>query len=57
MEEVLLDIMFDLPSTKDVEQVIIDENVVTKKVAPKFVIKKKSKPTRAPKSKVATTAS
>lgn len=42
MEEVLLDLMFDIPSMKDVQEVIIDESVVTKKSTPKFGLKRKS---------------
>lgn len=43
MEETLLDLMYEVPSMKDVEQCIIDENVVLKKAQPKFVLKKKGK--------------
>ena len=43
MEETLLDLMYEVPSMKDVEQCVIDENVVLKKAQPKFVMKKKGK--------------
>lgn len=43
MEETLLDLMYEVPSMKDVEECIIDENVVLKKSQPKFVMKKKGK--------------
>lgn len=42
MEEVLLDLMFDIPSMKDVQEVIIDDSVVTKKSTPKFGLKRKA---------------
>lgn len=41
MEEVLLDLMYELPSKQHVEQVIIDERVVSAKAQPKVVLKKK----------------
>jgi ATP-dependent Clp protease ATP-binding subunit ClpX len=37
MEEVLLNTMYDLPSRDDVEQVLIDRDVVEKKVNPTLV--------------------
>lgn len=45
MEELLLEIMYDVPDNKEVLEVIIDEQVITKKSNPKFVYStdKKSK--------------
>ena len=37
MEEVLLDVMYDLPSRKDVSQCVIDEETVLKRVNPTLV--------------------
>ena len=44
MESVLLDVMFDLPSYKDVEEVIITKDVVEQKAKPiiKYSPKKSS---------------
>lgn len=41
MEELLLDLMYDIPSRPDIKEVIIDENVVKKGTMPKFTIEKK----------------
>lgn len=41
MEELLLDLMYDIPSRDDIKEVIIDENVVKKGAKPKFTIEKK----------------
>jgi ATP-dependent protease Clp ATPase subunit len=43
MEDSLLDMMFEIPGTDGVGEVIVDENVITKKEKPKMVLKKKSK--------------
>lgn len=43
MEDVLLDLMYELPSKQHVDQVVIDERVVTTKAQPKVVLKKKGK--------------
>ena len=46
LEEVLLNTMYDLPSRNDVEQVLIDRDVVRKKVNPTLVpVKEISEPT------------
>ena len=46
MEEVLLNTMFDLPSRDDIEQVLIDRDVVEKKVNPTLVpIREVTEPT------------
>ena len=37
MEEVMTEIMFELPSKKEVKKVIIDEKCVTKGKAPKYI--------------------
>jgi len=42
LEEVMLDIMYELPSLSDVTEVIIDEQVVTKKEKPQLVRAKKA---------------
>ena len=39
-ENLMIDTMYDLPSEKDVEKVIIDENVVTNGEKPKIIKKK-----------------
>lgn len=44
MEDTLLDLMYEAPSAKDIEEVVIDENVVVNKAEPKYVFKKKGKP-------------
>lgn len=41
LEDLLLDTMFDLPSLKDVAQVVVDKAVVEKKKAPLIVYKQK----------------
>ena len=41
MEETMLDIMFELPSQKDVEEVVINEEVVAKGEKPMMVYAKK----------------
>jgi ATP-dependent protease Clp ATPase subunit len=43
MEDALLDLMFDIPSVTDVEEVIVDGKVITDKVLPKTTHKKKAK--------------
>ncbi|MDF3047301.1 MAG: clpX [Candidatus Midichloriaceae bacterium] len=43
MEECLLELMYDIPGSKDIAEVIIDGQVVVDKVKPKLVLKKKSK--------------
>ncbi|MCJ7725462.1 MAG: ATP-dependent Clp protease ATP-binding subunit ClpX, partial [Acidimicrobiia bacterium] len=37
LEEVLLDTMYDLPSRTDVARVVIDEDVVSKRVNPTLI--------------------
>jgi len=39
MEEIMLDIMYDVPSRDDVEKVIVDESVVEQKSHPRLVLK------------------
>jgi ATP-dependent Clp protease ATP-binding subunit ClpX len=39
MESILVDIMYDLPSMKDLEKVILDEKVVTEAAGPKLIYK------------------
>ena len=39
MEDIMLDVMFDIPTTKDVEKVIIDEEVILKETQPKVIRK------------------
>ncbi|MBX3043212.1 MAG: ATP-dependent Clp protease ATP-binding subunit ClpX [Candidatus Kapabacteria bacterium] len=43
VEEVMLDVMFDIPDYKDLETVIINENVVNGKEKPELVFSKKMK--------------
>ena len=40
MEGILLDTMFEIPSRKDVEKVVVGENCVTKGEAPELVLRK-----------------
>jgi ATP-dependent Clp protease ATP-binding subunit ClpX len=49
LEEVLLDTMYDLPGRTDVAKVVIDEDCVTHRAAPKFTTRspRVSKPKRA----------
>jgi ATP-dependent Clp protease ATP-binding subunit ClpX len=47
LEEVLLDLMYDLPSRDDISKVVIDAAVVRDRVAPSLVPHEKKKPTRA----------
>ena len=39
IEDVMRDVMFDLPSRKDVEKVIIDKRRVTQHTEPRYVLK------------------
>ena len=39
IEDVMRDVMFDLPSRKDVEKVIIDKRCVTQHTEPRYVLK------------------
>jgi len=49
IEEILLELMYDLPSYDDVTEVIIDEDVVTKKKEPKLIREAKKKEPKEPK--------
>ena len=40
IEETLMDIMFEIPSRKDVKQVIIDADTILKKSEPRLVMNK-----------------
>jgi len=42
LEEAMLDIMYEIPSRKDVAECIISEEVITKKARPEFVPKSKA---------------
>ena len=53
MEEVLLTVMYDVPSREDVAKVVIDANVVLKNVVPTLVPREAPKPKRIPKEKSA----
>ena len=46
MEEVLLDVMYDLPSRKDISQCVIDEETVLKRVNPTLVPRVTERPKR-----------
>lgn len=41
MEDILLELMYDIPDKKDVEEIIIDEKVINKEKEPKYVLRKK----------------
>ncbi|EKS06487.1 ATP-dependent Clp protease ATP-binding subunit ClpX [Leptospira santarosai] len=43
VENIMLDLMFDIPSRKDIEEVIITAEVITNRVAPTLILKKESK--------------
>ncbi|TQE79017.1 ATP-dependent Clp protease ATP-binding subunit ClpX [Leptospira noguchii] len=43
VENIMLDLMFDIPSRKDIEEVIITAEVVANRVAPTLILKKESK--------------
>ncbi|MEX2587343.1 MAG: ATP-dependent Clp protease ATP-binding subunit ClpX [Actinomycetota bacterium] len=43
IEEVLLDVMYDLPSRKDIDKCVIDENTVLEKVNPTLIPRRTSK--------------
>ncbi len=47
MEEVLLEIMYEIPSQEDVSRCVIDENVVLERVNPTLVGRQSDKPRRA----------
>jgi ATP-dependent Clp protease ATP-binding subunit ClpX (EC 3.4.21.92) len=39
MEEIMIDVMFEVPSKKNVKKVIIDEEVVSQRLKPKYILK------------------
>jgi ATP-dependent Clp protease ATP-binding subunit ClpX (EC 3.4.21.92) len=39
MEEIMIDVMFEVPSKKNVKKVIIDEEVVIQRIKPKYILK------------------
>ncbi|XDD48953.1 ATP-dependent Clp protease ATP-binding subunit ClpX [Leptospira sp. WS92.C1] len=43
VENIMLDLMFDIPSRKDIEEVIITGDVITDRVTPTLILKKESK--------------
>ncbi|EMJ93322.1 ATP-dependent Clp protease ATP-binding subunit ClpX [Leptospira alstonii] len=43
VENIMLDLMFDIPSRKDIEEVIITAEVITDRVIPTLILKKESK--------------
>ncbi|EMJ66695.1 MULTISPECIES: ATP-dependent Clp protease ATP-binding subunit ClpX [Leptospira] len=43
VENIMLDLMFDIPSRKDIEEVIITAEVITDRVTPTLILKKESK--------------
>lgn len=43
VENIMLDLMFDIPSRKDIEEVIITAEVISNRVAPTLILKKESK--------------
>jgi ATP-dependent Clp protease ATP-binding subunit ClpX len=52
MEEVMLDIMYDVPEKKDVKRVVVSADTVQKKAAPRYVLAKKEKEAAAQKQDV-----
>jgi len=53
LEEVLLSVMYDVPSREDVARVVIDSDVVLKNVNPTLVPREAPAPKRIPKEKTA----
>lgn len=51
MEAILLDLMYDLPSRNEVEEVIINQNVVDNKGEPVIVLRQEEKPKRQESSR------
>jgi len=51
LEEIMLDVMFDIPSANNVEKCIISEETVRKNLKPELVINENKKPLRRPNSK------
>lgn len=43
VENIMLDLMFDIPSRKDIEEVVITGEVITDRVQPTLILKKESK--------------
>ncbi len=41
MEDTLLELMYDIPDKKEVEEIVIDEKVINKEKEPKFILRKK----------------
>jgi ATP-dependent Clp protease ATP-binding subunit ClpX len=41
MEEIMLDIMYEIPSQPEIIECVVDENVVTKKKSPMLLYEKK----------------
>jgi ATP-dependent Clp protease ATP-binding subunit ClpX len=39
MEEIMVDVMFEVPSKKNIKKVIIDEEVVSQRLKPKYIFK------------------
>ncbi len=41
MEDTLLELMYDIPDKKDIEEIVIDAKVINKEKEPKFIMRKK----------------
>jgi ATP-dependent Clp protease ATP-binding subunit ClpX len=39
MEEIMVDVMFEVPSKKDIKKVLIDEEVVNRRIKPKYIFR------------------
>jgi ATP-dependent Clp protease ATP-binding subunit ClpX len=39
MEEIMVDVMFEVPSKKNIKKVIIDEEVVSRRIKPKYIFR------------------
>jgi ATP-dependent Clp protease ATP-binding subunit ClpX len=51
LEEIMLDVMYDIPSMKNVEKCIVSPDTIDKKEAPKLVINENKKPIRRSSSR------
>jgi ATP-dependent Clp protease ATP-binding subunit ClpX len=51
LEEIMLDVMYEIPSSNNIEKCIISEETVRKNINPELVINENKKPLRRPNSK------
>ena len=47
LEDTLLDIMYEVPSQKEIKKIIVGEETVLNKIPPKMVIEQKEDPTKS----------